>query len=135
MGIFLIFLIILVLLWPYIVRLLRRYMAGKAEDMMRRMAGMPSRKEERRRARRGTDASSGSRGNGFHTGSRRHRAPSQDVAAIMKDVAEDVEFTEIREFESESILEESDARRSRRIYREEQVSDAEYTEIHAKRAK
>ncbi len=53
----------------------------------------------------------------------------------MKDVAEDVEFTEIREFESESILEESDARRSRRIYREEQVSDAEYTEIHAKRAK
>ena len=60
---------------------------------------------------------------------------SQDAAAIMKDVAEDVEFTEMREFESESILEESDARRSRRIYREEQVSDAEYTEIHAKRAK
>lgn len=134
MGIFLIFLLIVALLWPYIVRLLRRYMAGRAEDMMRRMAGMPSRKEERRRARRNNAASSG--GNpGPHSERRRHSAPSQDAASIMKDVAEDVEFTEIREFESESILEEEDSRRTRRIYREEQVSDAEYTEIRTKRMK
>lgn len=133
MGIFLIFLLILALLWPYIMRLLRRYMAGRAEDMMRRMAGMPTRKEERRRARRNRAAASG--GNGPRQESRRHSAPSQDAASIMKDVAEDVEFTEIREFESESILEEEDSRRARRIYREEQVSDVEFTEIRTKRAK
>lgn len=133
MGIFLIFLLIVALLWPYIMRLLRRYMAGRAEDMMRRMAGMPTRKEERRRARKNRAAASG--GNGPRQESRRHRAPSQDAASIMKDVAEDVEFTEIREFESESILEEEDSKRARRIYREEQVSDVEFTEIRTKRAK
>lgn len=134
MGIFLIFLLIVVLLWPYIARLLRRYMAARAEDMMRRMAGMPTRKEERRRARRNNAAPQGS-DPGPHSARRRHGAPTRDAASIMKDVAEDVEFTEIREFESESILEEVDSRRAGRIYREEQVSDAEFTEIRTNREK
>lgn len=104
-------------------------MSRRAEDMMRRMMGMPSRKEERRKAKRQ------SAGDGFsrtRTGSagnahRRHRPPTADAAAILKSVAEDVEFTEIREFESTTIADE--LKGEQRIYREEQVTDAEFIEI------
>ena len=103
-------------------------MSRRAEDMMRRMMGMPSRKERRKAKRQ-------SAGDGFsrtRTGSagnahRRHRPPTADAAAILKSVAEDVEFTEIREFESTTIADERKG--EQRIYREEQVTDAEFTEI------
>ena len=107
-------------------------MSRRAEDMMRRMMGMPSRKEERRKAKRQSagdgfsrtrTGSAGSAGNAH----RRHRPPTADAAAILKSVAEDVEFTEIREFESTTIADERKG--EQRIYREEQVTDAEFTEI------
>jgi len=49
MGVFLIILLLLLILWPwispYVTRWIRMFMARRAEDMMRRMMGMPSRKE------------------------------------------------------------------------------------------
>ena len=47
----------------------------------------------------------------------------------MKEYAEDVAFTEIREFSSDEVIAEEETGKNRRVYREEQVSDAEYVEI------
>ena len=129
LAIILIIFIALYLLREPISRWLSGFMARRAEDTMRRMMGMPSRKEERRKAKRQ------SAGDGFsrtRTGSagnarRRHRPPTADAATILKSVAEDVEFTEIREFESTTIADERKG--EQRIYREEQVTDAEFIEI------
>lgn len=133
MGVFLIILLVIVLLWPWISRFVTRwlqeFMSRRAEDMLRRMMGMPTRKEERRRARRNAEENRRTAASGRSGGSapRRHRAPVADAAQMLRSVAEDVEFTEIREFDSATIA-DSDGR-ERRIYREEQVSDVEFTEI------
>lgn len=132
MGIFLIILLLICLFWPWISKWVGRwvqgFMARRFEDMTRRMMGMPSRKEERRRNRNSeTNGGNGRR----RDARRRHRRPTENAADIMKTVAEDVEFTEVREFESTTITEEtiSGGTRTRRVYREEQVSDAEFVEI------
>lgn len=133
MGIALIIIALLFLLWPYIVRWLQRYMTRRAEDMFRRMAGQPTRKEEQRAQRKQRNASSHNR----HNDSRgeRPQPPRNPVhpAKMMNEVAEDVEFTEIREY-SESTLEVGTGpKRQQRIYRESQVEDARYTEIKTSR--
>ena len=131
MGIFLIILIVVVLCWPWISRYLSRmvsnFMSHRAEDMMRRMMGMPSRKEERKNARR--KESEQRRGTTGATSARAYRKHGQagHPAELMKKVAEDAEYVEIKEFESTTIIEDDGA--TRRIYHEEQVSDVEYTEI------
>lgn len=100
---------------------LKGYMARRAEDMMRRMAGMPSRKEEQRRARKAR-------------ASRKSQAPADDrrdkeeAIRSMRENAVDVEFTEIKEYSSEDIIAE-DSNGNRTVYHEEQVTDAEFTEI------
>lgn len=130
MGIFLIILIIVVLCWPwisrYISRMVSNFMSHRAEDMMRRMMGMPSRKEERKNARRRDNAEKKS---GTYSGrSRAHRHNgATHPAQLLKSVAEDAEYVEIKEFDSTTIVEDDGA--TRRIYHEEQVSDVEYTEI------
>lgn len=117
------------MLWPLIWRgisaLLRRFMARRAEDMMRRMMGMPSRKEEKRRKR-------GAKTHNQYS-SRVYSEPagqsyrSDDPARMMKKVAEDVEFTEIREFESKTTVDFDP--KTNKLVVEEQVSDVEFTEI------
>lgn len=128
MGIVLVLLFVIIcLLWPWIARWIRGYMARRAEDMIRRMAGMPSRKEEERmRRRREREEESGySADRGY---SRSRRGPQEDGVRCMREYAEDVEFTEIREFSASGIIgEEENA--SRREFNESQVSDAEYTEV------
>lgn len=114
--------------------LVRQYMAHRAEDMMRRMMGMPSRKEERSRRRREeteshTRTSSRGAGGQSREGARRHRRPSFDVAELLRSVAVDVEYVEIREFASTVI---SGGAGMRLVY-EEQVSDVEYVEIRGNR--
>lgn len=102
--------------------------------MMRRMMGMPSRKEEKRRAQakpRQNRQSSSSRDDS-RRGSRTERHYSRggrrpNVVQMMKDVAVDVEFSEVKEFSSSTIITEDDDQT--RIITEEQVSDAEYVEI------
>lgn len=106
-------------------------MARRAEDMLRRMMGMPSHKEERRANRRsgayaGGDAGTGSR-KYRKSGRRYHREPRTDAAALLKSVAVDVEYTEIREFSSDSVIGGDNPQRH--AYDEEQVSDVEYMEI------
>lgn len=124
MGVALIIIILICAFWPAIVRLLQRFMARRAEDMVRRMAGMPSRKEEKRRRKQQQKQQEQRR-------SRRH-GPTEDTGEgvrAMKEYAEDVAFTEIREFSSDEIIAEEGTGKNRRVYREEQVSDAEYVEI------
>lgn len=101
-------------------------MSRRAEDMMRRMMGMPSRKEEKRRQRQQERQASGDSQRGQQT--RRHRSPSVRAAQLMRQVAVDVDYTEIREFRSQTII-DPEPRGKHRIVLEEQVSDVEYTEI------
>lgn len=124
MGVALIIIILICAFWPAIVRLLQRFMARRAEDMVRRMAGMPSRKEEKRRRRQQQQQQR-------QNGSRRHGSPGNPGEGVraMKEYAEDVAFTEIREFSSDEVIAEEETGKNRRVYREEQVSDAEYVEI------
>lgn len=100
-----------------IVRWLQGYMARRAEDMLRKMAGQPTRKEERRRTQQ--QKSSGP------PPPPSHRHP----AKMMNEVAEDVEYTEIREYSETTIEVGSGPERQQRIYRESQVEDVKYTEI------
>lgn len=133
MGIVLVLLFVIIcLLWPWIVRWIRGYMARRAEDMIRRMAGMPSRKEEERmkRAREsGEDYGRNARG----AYSRARRGPKEDGVECMREYAEDVEFTEIREYSSSGILGEDCA--ARKEFHESQVSDVEYTEVRERHRK
>lgn len=131
MGIFFIILIIIFICWPWITKWLRGYMARRAEDMVRRMAGMPSRKEEQKRRR---EQERQQQRNGYSAGSTRGRnrasANGKDTDSIrsMQEYAEDVEFTETKEYSETEIIED-DGKGNRRVYRESQVSDAEYIEI------
>lgn len=113
--------------WPWISRWLRGLMARRTEDFLRRMAGMPTRKEEERarkrrekeKARRGADSSA------------RRNSPDagREVVNEMKEYAEDVEFTEVKQYSSEEIITKDETSGQTRIYKESQVSDAEYIEI------
>lgn len=127
MGIFLVVLLLIIVCWPWISRWLRGFMQRRAEDAFRRMMGMPTRGEERKARRKAERAAGAERRS--ENKRRHHRPAREDAAVIMKSVAEDAEFVEIREFEQHSSLDAEDNGKTRRIYREEQVSDAEYTVI------
>lgn len=84
------------------------------------MAGMPTRKEERR-ARKKAARKSGVNENGY-AGSRN----GHSSAGMLRSVAEDVEFTEIKEFDDGSV----EMHTTKVEYRiEEQIEDAEFTEL------
>lgn len=105
-------------------------MANRAEDAMRRMMGMPSRKEEKRRRREaaaGGTSARGERKSGASSYQRRHSAPRQSAAALLRSVAVDVEYSEIVEFNETEIGD----RFTTKIVYEEQVSDVQYTEYKA----
>jgi len=131
LGILLVILVGLFLFWPWIAKWLRGFMARRAEDMVRKMAGMPSRKEEERRRKQqqrqqhdNSYSRTGRRG-------RQYASNEEDSIRSMQEYAEDVEFTETKEYSESEIL-ENESRSERRVYREEQVSDAEYIEIKEK---
>lgn len=134
MGIFLIILIIVLVCWPwispYISRWIRNFMSRRAEDMMRRMMGMPSRKEERKKARRQESEKRKGAGGYSSARGRKKSRHATHPAELMKKVAEDVEYVEIKEFESTTIIEDDGD--TQRVYHEEQVTDVEYTEIKTK---
>lgn len=134
MGIFLIILILLFVMWPVIVRWLRpiimRYMARKMEDQIRRAAGMPprddrrsSRKKQQERQQHSTRRRSSS---SYYRGQRQHIIPPE--------YAEDVEFTEIKDYsKSEEIAPEN--RKTASYRQESQVSDAVWEEIKPRKKK
>lgn len=108
-------------------------MANRAEDAMRRMMGMPSRKEEKRRARerqrraeRGEPDDDRTR-ESYYDGGATATASHEKTSDMMQSVAVDVEYTEFKEYSSETIIDGGDGKT--RVKTEEQVSDAEYVEI------
>ena len=140
-GVVIIIVLILVCFGPIIGRLLgpwlQKWAMGKWEDNLRRMAGMPTRKEEkkaRKKAAKQGNRTAGShygRTNAYETGTARSTQPGP--ANFMREFAEDVEFTEIREFSSDIKIgshDEPDRRDTKKKYKEEsQIEDAVYEEI------
>lgn len=139
-GIILVIVFLLMVLGPVLGRLLgpvfQRWALGKMEDNMRRMAGMPTRKEERKAAKRAAKRQKKG-ADGFRRaayGSRSHAgAPGPSPASLLRDYAEDVEFTEIREFSDEIKIGVSDTRKGTKYKIEEQIEDVEFTEIKNKK--
>lgn len=132
MGVLLIIIIMVSALLPLLARLLRpllmRYMARKAEDYMRRAAGMPPR-GKKRRGDPGRRQEAYSRG-GDTRGSRRSYGRRQGPI-IPPEYAEDVEFVEIKEYSRSETRDDGKV-----TWREEsQVSDAEWEEIKPRRRK
>ena len=115
--------ILVIWLWPFIMRLIapyfQRWMMGKMEDRFRRMAGMPTRKEEKKQRKR--EAREGRQRQSEPQGA--HREP-----IIPKDYAEDVEFVEIKSYSETEIIREESADGTETVY-ENQIEDVEFTEI------
>lgn len=122
-GVILIIIFLLLVMRPMLQRwfgpMLQRWAMGKMEDRIRRMAGMPTRKEEarQRKARSRREASG-----------RRTKAAFSTVR-LLRTVAEDVEFTEIKEFSADPETGRPAGRHTVRYKVEEQIEDAEYVEI------
>ncbi len=113
-------------LLPVLKRAFTRYMMGKAEDTMRRMMGMPSRKEEER-MRKSTGEQQKKESPKSRWG-RRRAAEAADftydlrgvrISQVLQAYAVDIEFTEYREF---SATTESEIKYTF----EQQVADVEY---------
>lgn len=148
MGYVLLVLFIILLSWPLWRGWFYRFMQRRAEDTLRRMMGLPSRKEEKRRRkaeerRQSRAASEGRQDNpsASSSGQRQRRRAytySSSRHIIPPEYAVDVEFTEIKEFRQTEINGAESFRRrfGRRKassdsaeYAESQVEDAEFTEI------
>ena len=131
MGIFLVIVIIIALFWPAISRWLRSLMARRAEDYIRRATGMPPRpgSREERRQQRARSAASGDGSRNDYGRNRQRRRPASREPLIPKEYAEDVEFTETISY-SETIIVGETRRNDEKPRRpENQVSDAEWTDL------
>ena len=144
MGTFIVILLLLILFWPWISKWLsgwiRKFMANRAEDAMRRMMGMPSRKEQKRRererqrrAQRGEPDDERTRESFYGDTDAQGNSRHERTSAMMQSVAVDVEYTEFKEFTKETVAD--DASGKTRIRTEEQISDAEFVEIKGSRDK
>lgn len=124
--------ILLVILWPAIMRAVAPYIQnwimGRVEDRFRKMAGMPTRKEEKRAAKQ--RAKNGGRtAEAFRKASRSSRGghgPHDPI--IPKEYAEDVDFVEIKTFSHTEVVAESKEGNEQIVY-ESQVEDVEFIEI------
>lgn len=122
---FLIFLLIIALLWPLLMKWFRSFMAHRAEDFIRKMTGQPSRREERKQ-RRAEERKADTTSSGYRR-PRRFRHPADHL----KKVAEDVDYSESVDYSEPTSL-DNDTKREQRIYREEQIEDVKYTEVKEK---
>ena len=107
-------------------------MARRAEDTMRRMMGMPTRKEEERR--RKAAEREASRGAGRQRGdfSYQRGSDTYDSAPTLREYAEDVDFEEFKDYSTETRI-GADGPAPEYAYAESQVEDAQYVEIKEKR--
>lgn len=126
--------LVIVLLWPFLRPYLMRFMSHRAEDMVRRRMGMPSRKEEEKLRKQSQEKRS-SRQSG--------RYSAQSGPIIPHEYAEDVDYTEIRDYSQTDVnvtdnSTQTHTSRHRSFFRhtshsvESQVEDAEFTEIRDK---
>ena len=138
-GVLLVIVFLLIVMRPMLQRwfgpMLQRWAMGKFEDRMRRMAGMPTRKEERkaRNRARQREKSGAENFRRAASGSRKRSAPGRAVGSSLQAYAEDVEFTEIKSFTQEVKIGVTESEGSTKIVVEEQVEDAEYVEIKSNR--
>lgn len=135
-GVLIVIIFLLVALGPVLRRLfgpmIRQWMMGLMEDRMRRMAGMPTRKEERKARRnagrrRKSGAEAFRRAAGGRRSGDRAAYGGQSAVDMMQNVAEDVEFTEIKEYSQTQEI--ASAPRSGEYKAESQVEDADFVEI------
>ncbi|MGM9816101.1 MAG: hypothetical protein ACI304_03460 [Lepagella sp.] len=130
MSIFIIILIILIICWPWIspwlMRHIRNFVARHIENTIRRSMGVPPPPKQKRRRRWSRKDEPEIHDDGTSRQSDYGEPPHGKPADMMKQVAEDVKFVEIKEFEETTI---GDTPRETPYYREEQVSDAEFIEI------
>lgn len=119
MGTALIILIVIAAFFPLVMRWLQRFMQRRAEDILRRAVGMPPRDKNRRNSR---SKSTYSRKRQSHS--------SSDEPIIPREYAEDVEFTETKDFSSGAKLHDgTDIRKETEVNQEKQISDVEWEEI------
>ena len=105
-GIILVILFLVIMLGPILRRLfvpmIHRWIMGKMEDKVRRMAGMPTRKEERMARKQARRRENGGAAR-FRKAAEKSRARNRQrqphsTIGLLNSLAEDVEFTEIREY-------------------------------------
>ena len=114
--------------------LLQRWAMGKMEDTFRRMAGMPTRKEEKKAAKRnrknkkdttGKFRNTSRGGSDFYGANVNPDFAYRSTSDRLQVIAEDVEYKEIKEFG-----EDFSYKATKVTYTvESQVEDAEYTEL------
>lgn len=133
-GILIVIVFLLWVLGPMLRRffapLMQRWMMGKMEDQMRRMAGMPTRKEEKK-ARKQAGRRQKSGAEAFRRAAAGSRAQQAHKSGVdyLQDFAEDVEFTEIKEYSADVEIASRPDSGETRVTAEEQVSDAEFIEF------
>ncbi len=117
------------LLRPLIRKWIYRTLERKAEDMLRRAAGMPPRGKKQRsnNAAKEDDTSYGAdcRSSSYNTG---YGYEPYDGPIIPREYAEDVEFTEYRDYSSDTKIRTSDTG-EQSIVIEKQVTDVQWEEI------
>lgn len=112
---FLVIIVVLIILFPYIMRFAQRLMLRRMEKMFRRAAGLDEEPKKSKRKRKESRREESARGSG---------------PIIPKEYAEDVEFVETKVFTEEiEIKEEVNSDGSRRVKAERQVTDVEWEEI------
>lgn len=105
-------------------------MSRRAEDAIRRMMGMPTRKEQERRCKQSEkrQAASSRRDAKKKSAMQEREADRQDALRSMKENAVDVEYTEYKEFSQTKIaVEDQDGNTT--VFTENQVTDVEFVEI------
>lgn len=119
----LVILLIVIVIWiagPYIRALFQRWLMRRLQKSFFKAAGIPDPEKERKNQKK-------KKKNDTHGSSHRRHQRTSDEPIIPRDYAEDVEFTEYKEYTTETSIDESESRI--RIHEEEQVSDVQFTEI------
>ena len=134
-GIVLVIIFLLIVGWPLLQKWvgpsLNRWIMGKMEDRMRRMFGMPTRKEEKKARKRDARRRKGG-AERFRKAAAESRHKSGRASDLLQSYAEDVEFVEVKSYsQSVEIAEDKDTGETI-IKVEEQVEDAIYEEIRTK---
>ena len=119
----LVILLIVIVIWiagPYIKALFERWLMRRLQKSFFKAAGIPDPEKERKKQNKNKKKDT-------HGSSRHRHQRTQDEPIIPRDYAEDVEFTEYKEYTTETTIDESVSHLH--IHEEEQVSDVQFTEI------
>ena len=133
LGILILIVVFFWLIWPTISRWLKRKAMERTEDYIRKSMGMPPR-DKKKKNQSGNTSSQNQ--DSYYQGQRRNpfgRDRYSHEPLIPKEYAEDVEFTETKDFSSSETKINTGGKTE--IYHESQVSDAEWTEVKKPRSK